>query len=169
MAAKTKTQKARYLASFFRFCCVLLRFGVTINLCWGPAMRAPRSAASKRSCVSFWLYSSRLRPLLMRKSPEECIYCGSKSKMTREHIFGSWLSAHFPKRKENTYHITSHHSYDPTIKSNIPSMAKGALHRPGRSISKQIKIVCAKCNETWMGDIQTEAKPYLLKLINSRW
>lgn len=106
----------------------------------------------------------------MRKSPETCIYCNSKAKMTSEHIFGDWLKKHLNSRSIGTTHFTSFRLRDLLTGETVnSSMAKGRLNRPGAPHAHQLKLVCRKCNETWMNGIQNAARPYLLDLIKGIW
>lgn len=103
----------------------------------------------------------------MRKSPERCIYCGRVAKMTREHIFGTWLKNYLKVKSVRTDHFTTLVETKGGIP--IPSMSKGRLNRPGDPHSQQLKLVCKQCNETWMGVIQNDAKPFLIEMLHGRW
>jgi hypothetical protein len=39
--------------------------------------------------------------------------------------------------------------------------------QPGHPYTKKIKVVCKRCNETWMGDIEEAAKPVLIAMLSA--
>jgi len=82
----------------------------------------------------------------------DCAFCLKPSTMSREHIFGSWISDLFPKKPwKSTYTDSQYRSKQRTSSGAIDSTAR---------------VVCGPCNNTWMSNIESQiAKPALSPLI----
>ena len=102
-------------------------------------------------------------------SARTCAFCDNPAKLTREHIYGQWLKSFAQSPYPKTEHITSLRRIDPDTGTNINSVGRGKLNRPGKPYSHQLRIVCESCNNTWMSAIQEEAKDRLIPLINGNW
>ena len=89
-----------------------------------------------------------------------CIFCG-KTPLTREHFWSSWMKEVFPQSKHN-HHARFESSRDDVILQR-PSDGnhKKVTGPPG---SWQLKVVCSECNNNWMSQIETEAKPIITEL-----
>lgn len=92
--------------------------------------------------------------------PHRCIFCGKTGRRSREHIHPKWMRRHFPNTRPKTTHSVRHR--DEAIKD-------GKLARPGDFFAQTLRVVCARCNNGWMSQLQTEAKPYLERLIEGDW
>ena len=95
-----------------------------------------------------------------------CPFCQgeSGSPISGEHIWPAWASDILPERGgKHEYNIvyTEGHTKVKKVKKDYV--------RPGSPRGVKIRLPCKLCNETWMGAIEAEAKPYLLPLINGKW
>jgi hypothetical protein len=82
---------------------------------------------------------------------KECAFCTNSGKMSAEHIFPQWVRGLFPGKKAAFY-------------------IGGASNRNERfeteTIDWKAKVVCEKCNTTWMSDIEgVHGKPVLTPFI----
>jgi hypothetical protein len=82
---------------------------------------------------------------------KQCAFCPHEGKLSLEHVFGDWLNPLFPGLKTFT----------------LRSSSGEILHRSVKeTIDWEAKVVCKKCNETWMSNIESKhAKPILTPLI----
>lgn len=100
------------------------------------------------------------------KPTEKCIYCGHRGKLTREHIYGRWA------RSLADPNVRTRHTVSTTERSGLlqnVTISSGPITRNYHPIYAQLKIVCRKCNETWLGQIQERAKPILKELAAGQW
>jgi hypothetical protein len=89
-----------------------------------------------------------------------CIFCGA-SPLTKEHIWADWLRAYIPKN------MPHHHSARSILNSD-QSVEQVRKKQPGDPRSRQLKIVCAHCNNGWMSRLQEAAKPILIPLLQGK-
>ena len=91
-----------------------------------------------------------------------CVFCGDDSaRLTDEHVFADWITDFYAERVGKLPYGT--------VEMGTSS---GEL-RQFRTVPFQqvVKIVCAKCNNGWMGSLENRVKPYLSKMLvgqNSR-
>jgi hypothetical protein len=116
------------------------------------AIRAPFSAAFKRFDTS--------SELAMARTSKDCIFCG-QSPTTREHIWADWLVQYIPKTMPKHNSTTTMLNADRTV--DKISKVWGGDPR-----SRLLQIVCGPCNNGWMSDLQTAAKPTLIPLITGK-
>lgn len=95
------------------------------------------------------------------KTQRFCVYCGGKG-LTKEHIYGKWLSEYLDVPKKSTSHeikiVHNNHVY-------INKNAKVA--RKNRDFFLlTLRIACKTCNETWMSEIQEASMKPMKKLFN---
>ncbi|MGV8883833.1 MAG: hypothetical protein ACOH19_16925 [Rhodoglobus sp.] len=81
-----------------------------------------------------------------------CAFCGSPGPLTREHVFGNWLS------KIGLDNDPVEHFAGPLNRIPRP-MGVGTPFR------QTVKNVCAECNNGWMGNLEEIAKRVLTPLI----
>jgi hypothetical protein len=93
----------------------------------------------------------------MARTSKYCIFCGG-SPTTREHIWASWLGQHIKKTKVNFSSSMTIVNLDRT-RQDIVKVWGGDPH------GRRLQIVCRSCNNHWMSDLQTVAKPVLIPLI----
>jgi len=85
-----------------------------------------------------------------------CIYCGARSKITREHIWADWLKAYIKKDKT---------SYTHRVAVIHPSHIDESIKKiDGDPRSRRVKAVCSVCNSGWMSALQTRAKRNVISL-----
>lgn len=81
-----------------------------------------------------------------------CVFCGSASNLTREHVLPNWL-------KDIGLDLTpSLHEAGPLNK--IPRQWSA------RPFTATVKLVCAACNNGWLSALEADAKPVLTPLIH---
>lgn len=82
--------------------------------------------------------------------------------MSGEHLWPVWMHPHLPKiqNARNWTAIVSQTVNDIQTTRKKPQM--------GHVFTKKIKAVCKRCNETWMGDIEEDAKPILRPIIHGK-
>jgi hypothetical protein len=89
----------------------------------------------------------------MRKA---CIFCGRDDiKITKEHVFPDWLSKMFP---DNVF----------AINEGINADGKVAYRYRSKMFQHTMNCVCIDCNNTWMSNIENEAKHILIKMLNAK-
>ncbi len=96
------------------------------------------------------------------RSQRPCVFCGSYSKLSKEHIWPEWMAIHLPTPNPNA-HISE-------IRSGIPkqpSHLERRSERPGPVHTKKIRAICSQCNNGWMSSIETAAKTPLLRALKS--
>ena len=90
-----------------------------------------------------------------------CLFCQESGKLTKEHIFPNWLRNYIPRNTQHTRHVTSY--------VGQRSLSAGKVNRPGNIHSQRLRVVCASCNNGWMSELQSRAKPHLIPLIDGSW
>ena len=89
------------------------------------------------------------------KGRASCIYCGTFEDMSGEHIWADWLKAYIPRVMSRHRYVSAVVHSDPT--KNTTKVTK----REGDPYVRKLKIACRPCNNGWMSQLQTNAKPYL--------
>src|SRR4051812_4197374 len=95
--------------------------------------------------------------------PRRCIFCGGGNirgnSMSKEHLWPEWMHPYLPKlpgaKKEDSY----------VRKTNKTIVQKYKKAQQGHAYTKTLKVVCKNCNETWMSQIEENAKPILIPLL----
>lgn len=85
-------------------------------------------------------------------SSRACAFCGSTAPLTREHVFGDWLSK-IGLGDEPSEMVTG------------PLNQVGKKLAPTRPFQTTVKNVCAECNNGWMGRLEEVAKRVLTPMI----
>lgn len=88
-----------------------------------------------------------------------CIFCGSRGKKSKEHIWPVWMHEHLPLLGDGEY-VSELNTFK--WKEQIGSRKST---RQGHLTTKKIRVVCQSCNSGWMSELENEAKPILLKLL----
>ncbi len=91
-----------------------------------------------------------------------CIFCGVEGKISKEHVFGLWLKELFP-RDEHTTHKSIYTAW--LDESGPHSPAEKRDQPQGHVGSKQLKVVCRRCNSGWLSQLENRIQPTLLPLI----
>ena len=93
----------------------------------------------------------------MSKPRKRCIFCGDIG-ISKEHIWGDWLKHYvktiLPKHTLNTVTVN---------RPGTPNVASLRI-RAGDPLRSKARVVCEKCNNTWMSEIQNAAKPLLIPM-----
>jgi hypothetical protein len=72
-------------------------------------------------------------------------------------MWADWLRGYIPR--EMAEHYTASHTF-------VPGKPERLLkHRTGDPHSIRIKCVCRKCNNDWISELQENAKPYLVPML----
>jgi len=79
--------------------------------------------------------------------------------MTEEHLWAEWMHPYLPTlpdaQKEEVYRIAR----------NRRTVLTHNKIQQGQVYTKRLKVVCKKCNNTWMSGIEERVKPILIPLI----
>lgn len=98
------------------------------------------------------------------KPPGKCIFCGDGAKpgnpMSEEHLWSEWMAPLLPKDKG-----TSYVEYAESFSATQPTGPKLLRNRQGGATDKRFKVVCKRCNETWMSAMEKAVQPRLTPLI----
>lgn len=105
--------------------------------------------------------------------PRRCMFCGH-GPISKEHIFAQWMHPYLPNGKDFESGGTPIHTLQLTQVgfdggTSAGSLLRGKLDRPGVMKSKSLRVVCVRCNNEWMGGLQTKVKPILLPFIGGEW
>ena len=87
-----------------------------------------------------------------KDSVRRCVFCGSASNLTREHVLPDWLTE-IGLDLEPSVHQSGPLNTVPRQWSSTP-------------FKTTVKMVCAACNNGWLGDLEGMAKPVLTPLIH---
>ena len=91
----------------------------------------------------------------------QCIFCGSATEITKEHVWADWLKAHIPKQ------LLNYNAAVATEYADKPTELKVKLVA-GDPHSRRVKCVCATCNNGWMSQLQQAAKPIIVPFFENR-
>jgi hypothetical protein len=97
----------------------------------------------------------------MLKPPALCIFCG-RGGLSKEHIFPDWMRQLFRRTPYDT-HTEGEFVWVPNPRSDnqMWTLPARRLVR-GHTGSRKVRVVCKKCNNEWMADIDEAAKPHLI-------
>jgi hypothetical protein len=89
-----------------------------------------------------------------------CIFC-PRPRGSKEHFWPQWMHPILPPPTTEPRHNKLSHTFSPFEGSATQGRenTQGALH------TIRFRVVCGKCNNGWMNEIETEARPYLAQLI----
>ena len=90
--------------------------------------------------------------------PSFCIFCGG-SPLTREHIWANWFRAYLPRTRP-FYHSGR------IVLNEDKTQTQSSKKIAGDPKSRKLRIVCNKCNNEWMSDLQNATKPILIPLLH---
>jgi hypothetical protein len=82
------------------------------------------------------------------------MFCGSTTGLSREHVFPQWIERLFPDHERDF------------IRLGVTLEGDEREHtRPGRGIDFVTKEICPACNNGWMAELESAAKPIIEPLI----
>ena len=85
-----------------------------------------------------------------------CIFCDNK-KISKEHLWGAWWKDYYPPSEQDKL-IRDSHTITKYDSNNEEVDAKGQFSNVGAPLSATTKVVCEKCNNTWMSQIEAGMK-----------
>ncbi|MEZ4666557.1 MAG: hypothetical protein R3E39_01335 [Anaerolineae bacterium] len=83
-----------------------------------------------------------------------CIFCGSDKKLTKEHIFPAWLQRYLGVGKQELNIV---------FYSETPQTMSTTVY--GRHLNRN---VCQKCNNEWMSQLESAVGPLLKDMLENR-
>jgi hypothetical protein len=84
---------------------------------------------------------------------KECAFCDHKGKLSAEHIVSDWMEELFPGE----------------LRIRYSNATKSLEERKADRVDWKAKVVCEKCNNTWMSRIETNhAQPVMTPLITGK-
>jgi hypothetical protein len=86
-----------------------------------------------------------------------CAFCGAGSRLTKEHVFPTWLDAYLPG--DRPYWVLE--------QDRFVGDHPFEVRRPSQGLDFVVKAVCGDCNNGWMSAPEEEAKPILERLLIS--
>lgn len=88
-------------------------------------------------------------------SKRKCVFCGSDSKLSNEHIFAQWLLKELDVYDSDVLAVHSPMFGDPfsVRKQKFSNLVNG--------------FVCEKCNNGWMSSLECECKPHIENLMSN--
>lgn len=95
---------------------------------------------------------------------KSCIFCGETRDITNEHFFSDWYGKEIRKKSGATFRSSRVAAYSnpATITSDARFVSKGS----GAPVSRRFRVVCGRCNNGWMGSLETKAKPIFKAIID---
>jgi len=90
-----------------------------------------------------------------------CIFCGTDTKLTKEHIWPDWLKNYIPKDMPNYLAAKTIESFEKASEQTVKRIG-------GDPHSRRVKCVCGDCNNGWMSDLQQLAKPIVVPIIEGK-
>jgi len=91
-----------------------------------------------------------------------CIFCEGKG-LSKEHFWPDWISNHISKSDTDKHTAKI---YSGEVKSKLALEKK--TERPGNLITKKFRVVCVKCNNGWMSQLEESVKPFILSAIQNK-
>jgi len=87
-----------------------------------------------------------------------CAFCSTTANITGEHLFSDWINKILGLRKKNKVFLVTEFGLD----------GKPVRSYPSAKLNLKVPVVCDKCNNGWMSDIENNrAKPAMADLILS--
>lgn len=93
------------------------------------------------------------------KGPGKCIFCGGGG-LSHEHVWADWLRDYVPR-------TLNEHRYRSALL--YPGKEDATIKRQtGDPHARRLYIVCKRCNNEWMSELQTAVKPFLVPLLTGQ-
>lgn len=88
-----------------------------------------------------------------------CIFCNQTGNKSKEHIWPEWMHELLPKQGDG-----NNISEVNTFRWKEQAGAK-RTERQGHLSAKKLRVVCQRCNNGWMSQLESEAKPILTQIL----
>lgn len=95
------------------------------------------------------------------KPPGKCIFCGAGN-LSREHFWPRWASPLIKCQIDQ--HVEQIFTF---YAVNMKRKDQKTRTRTGGTWTKKFRVVCATCNNGWMNNLETVARPFLTPLIST--
>lgn len=95
------------------------------------------------------------------KPPGKCIFCEAGN-LTKEHFWPSWASPLINCPTDR--YVEQSFTLPPVTMSKKNSRIRIKI---GHAWTKKFRVVCARCNNGWMNQLETAARPFLTQLIST--
>jgi hypothetical protein len=102
------------------------------------------------------------------KIPGRCIFCGGFG-LSKEHVFGEWIQALIPTNFSKARHYPTFYVRVPGFGEVARFSQRGKFDQPGDPLTRRLRIVCKKCNNEWMSQLQENSIRILRPLIMGDW
>jgi hypothetical protein len=89
---------------------------------------------------------------LLSKTP--CGFCEQPRKLTKEHVFGQWLSAVFGADKKTN-----------TVRHTLMLDGKQRGVWQSDKVDHKVRMACGQCNQGWMNGLETTVQPLITPMI----
>lgn len=112
----------------------------------------------------FDLRYGHVRPIASGK----CVYCEAVGKLSGEHVFGRWLIETYGRQTSHNVHTVGRpqkHAFWETV----PFHYDEPKSKQGDVFDMKVSNVCAECNNGWMSEVHTAAKPLVKRLADGGW
>ena len=86
-----------------------------------------------------------------------CVFCRKDATLTAEHVLPQWIRPHVSDPGGRGTHTRTEIRVGEWVDERSFAAKPAAL---------KVRSVCATCNNGWMSDLEDEAKPFLLSMIN---
>jgi hypothetical protein len=94
----------------------------------------------------------------MADEGKRCAFCGSREKLTSEHVMGDWIKQHLSPT------MNKHRQSVVTMSEPGKLNNREVRIRAGDPLNSQVGILCRSCNSERLGPIQERAQPPLAPL-----
>lgn len=105
-------------------------------------------------------------PISRGKLQKSCIFCETKTGLSREHIFADWMKKSFPSDSPN--HFVVQKGKFSFLPDQQPHPFFSRRRKQGRASNMTVKAVCRTCNNEWMSRIEERSKELLTRLMTSQ-
>lgn len=93
----------------------------------------------------------------------ECLFCDSRV-LSEEHFYPQWM--HDLIREDGEFNGHQSVKADFAIEGAVPAAGEPVhRHHSGPPWSRKFKVVCSACNGGWMGDVETDVKDILSRML----
>lgn len=92
-----------------------------------------------------------------------CVFCGSED-LSGEHIWPKWAAQILGSREDKSRRVEGFRVH--TEKTRLVSEEMNERH--GHIAHKKVFVVCQKCNNTWMSELENETKDIALPLMQGK-